>query len=1174
MSSSFVHLHNHSCYSLLDGLSRIDDLIESAVAHDMPALALTDHGVMFGAIEFVEQARSRGVKPIVGCEVYVADRPLEERASAGAENYHLVLLAENETGYRNLMQLTTQAHLRGFYRKPRVDHALLEKHAEGLVCLSGCASGELAGRIQKDDMVGAAELADWYRQVFAGRYYLELQFHNLDFQHKINRGVIELGKQFDLPMVATNDVHYVYARQARAHEILLCIQTQTSMSDPKRMRLDTEEFYLKSPEQMDELFGHVPGALSNTLEVAERCNLNLSFGQLQFPQVDIPEGQTAVQHLRRLCHEGLARRYPGGDSRATERLDYELSIVEHTGFVDYLLLVHDVIAFARGRGIGVGPGRGSSAGSIAAYCLFITSVDPLAQELSFERFLNPERVTMPDMDLDFADDRRDEVLRYVSDKYGRERVAQIITFGTIGPRAGVRDVGRAMNVPLSDVDRVAKLIPPMCNKLAKAKAEVPELAQLYESDTTIHEVLDMVEDLEGVARHASTHAAGVVIARDPLIEHVPLYKVPKNDSVTTQFAMSSIEKIGLLKMDFLGLRTLTILQRACTFVEQSTGGKLEPEDIPLEDSSIYQLLATGETFGIFQFDGEGMRKAIKSVRPTEFKHVVALNALYRPGPMDSIPKFAACKNGEAEVAYAHPAMEEVLGETFGVVVYQEQVMRLAVLVAGYTMGEGDLLRRAMAKKKPEELAKHREQFISGAEERGTSREVATNLFDIFERFAFYAFPKAHAAAYAMITCRTAWLKANHPREYLAGFMSAERENSEKVAEALAECRRLKIAILPPDINHSDLDFGLEEGGIRFGLSAIKHVGAGAIEAILRERHDGGAFASLEDFSTRVDWSAVNKRVIESMARCGALDSLGVERARILASLDRIVQFGAQVRRALAAGQVSLFGEAEQPAAVLPLALADAATVEDRVAWEQEMLGMSLTRHPVIDAESAFREVGALPVSAVNMETASGPISIGGLVRGLHPFSTRAGQPMATFSLTDLQASIDMIAFSRVYDKVRIKLQDNVILVVDGKMESSDGHRRLMVDAVYTVEEAHERAAPVPKRTERAVASLPGAASSPPPSNSPNGHETPRHVTIQFTRSADRQEDLRRLMEVYDLLQRNPGSDYVELYVRHDGQVRGVPLPNRTTGLDSAAKEQLRRLLGDEAIRIVSEGAAA
>jgi DNA polymerase-3 subunit alpha len=1134
----------------------------------MPALALTDHGTMFGAIDFYSRAKALDVKPIIGCEVYVSDRPLEERPRPGAQNFHLVLLAENETGYRNLIELTTRAHLDGFYRKPRVDRALIEKHSGGLICLSGCASSELATFLLNGDMREAEECADWYRQIFPDCYFLEVQFHNLEMQKTINQGVVHLSQKLGLPLVATNDVHYVRQRNAEAHEILLCIQTQTTLTDPKRMRFDTEEFYLKSTREMSDLFGHLPGAISNTLAIAERCNLELTFGRPLVPRFATGDGRSAEEQLRVLCQDGLRARYPDTPEEARSRLDYELSIIEQTGFADYILLVHDVIRFARERGIAVGPGRGSAAGSIVAYCLKVTNVDPISNGLSFERFLNPERVSMPDMDLDFADDRRDEVIRYVTEKYGRDRVAQIITFGTIGPRAGVRDVGRVLGMSYADVDRVAKLIPYMCSRTARAKEEVPELQQLYDNDPAMRRLLNTVEDLEGVARHASTHAAGVVIAEGALTEHVPLYKVPKNELITSQYAMDSIEKIGLLKMDFLGLRTLTILERTRQFIKQTAGVDLDIERIPLEDRSIYDLLSSGDTFGIFQVDGVGMRKLIKQLQPTEFEHVVALNALYRPGPMEHIPEFAARKNGQRQVTYDHPALAEVLEDTYGIVVYQEQVMQLAVRVAGYSMGEGDLLRRAMGKKKPEELAKHREQFIERAAERGTDRDVAEHLFDVIEPFAGYAFNKAHSAAYSVITCQTAYLKANYPREFMAGLLSAEKENGERVSDALAECRRLGIAILPPDVNMGGLDFTLEADGIRFGLSAIKHVGKGAIESILAARVEDGPFTSLTNFCERVDWTAVNKRLIEAFARSGALDCLDVERARVLKNLDRICSFGVALQRQRLAGQVSLFGDSSAPAATLALELETAATLEQKIEWEQELLGAALSRHPVADAASRFREVDALPLEDVTPEHHNGSVRVGGMVRGTRSISTRDGRPMARFQLTDLRTTLECIAFSRNYDKIQEKLVDGEIVAVDGRLDGSDGGLRLIADAVWSVEEAagRPRRPPNGKRNGNGHAangngSAPEKESVAEPSGAPAGAAV-RRVSIEICRGDDRPADLDLVVEVYSALRRFPGTDEVEILVRHGPRMFSVPLPNRTTGYCDSLEQLLRGLVGD------------
>jgi len=1172
MTQSFVHLHCHSEFSLLDGMSRIGDLVQTATDAGMPALALTDHGTMFGAIEFYSKAREKGVKPIIGCEVYVADRPLDEKADSRAQNYHLVLLAENEEGYRNLIRLTTEAHLRGFYRKPRIDHALLERHSAGLICLSACANGELARIIQAGDLPAAEEKADWYHQVFGDRYYLELQYHELDFQPTINQGILHLSQKLNLPLVATNDVHYVRSAHAGAHDVLLCIQTQTTMSDPKRMRLGTQQFYLKSPDEMRALFEGYPGAISNTLAIAERCNLDIAFGRPQLPHFEAPTGQSPREYLRSLCEEGVRSRYAAVTDEIRERLEYELSVIVDTGFVDYYLVVHDVIWFARGAGIAVGPGRGSAAGSIVAYVLYLTNVDPIAHGLSFERFLNPARVTMPDMDLDFADDRREEVIQYVAQKYGRERVAQIITFGTLGARAGVRDVGRALGMSYPDVDRVAKLVPFMCSKIAKAKEEAAELQQLYDGDPAMRRLLDTVEDLEGVARHASTHAAGVVISRDPLTEHVPLYKVPKNGQVTTQYAMGSIEQIGLLKLDFLGLRTLTILERARSFVRQSAGEDFKLDDIPLDDPRIYELLSTGETFGIFQVDGNGMRRLLRDLKPSEFNHIVALVALYRPGPMEHIDEFVARKNGLREVRYIHPALEEVLRETYGIVVYQDQVMRLAVRIAGYTMGEADLLRRAMGKKKPEELAKHRDTFIERAAKLGTDAKTARKLFDIVEPFAGYAFNKAHAAAYAVITCQTAFFKAVYPREYMAGYLSAEKDNAEKVADAMAECRRLGITILGPDINLSRTDFSLEDGGIRFGLSAVKHVGSGAIESILTVREQGGRFSSLEEFCSRIDWRVVNKRMLETLIRCGALDSFGIERGRLLGSLDRIVGFGTRLQRAAAAGQTTLFGDVEEPVDMLQLAVCEAVPLETRLAWEQELLGTYISPHPLAEAEKKLADAHAISVGDVTSDQHGKRIAVLGMVNAVRSFSTKQGKPMCSFQLSGLRSNLEVLVFSRHYQKLQGKLEEHAIVVVEGKFDAEEGRLRLLADAIELLEDVLSGAVPVNGNGRAGPQSSPNgnghgsAGSMSEPSSAEAAGSAAWKITIEVERGSDKAHDIARILQVYQTLQRYRGQDEVEILVRQGASVRTIPLPNRNVGFCEQLKSELESLLAENSWR--------
>ncbi len=990
---------------------------------------------------------------------------------------------------------------------------------------------------------------------------MEIQHHGLDIDARLVDGATRVARRLDLPLIATNDVHYVRADHARTHELLLCIQTQTTMDDPKRMRLETPEFYLKTPDEMHGLFSNYPESLSNSVAIAERCNLELTFGRTQLPRFETPNGKSSEAYLRELCAKGLTGRYGEVTGPIQTRLDYELDVICTTGFVDYFLLVHDVIRFAREAGIAVGPGRGSSAGSIVAYVLHLTDIDPIVHGLSFERFLNPQRVTMPDMDLDFADDRRDEVIRYVTEKYGRDHVAQIITFGTLAPKAGMRDVGRVQGMPLQDVERVARLVPQLCSRLAQAKADVPELKQLYEGDPSMRDFMDTVETLEGVARHASTHPAGVVISLDPLAEHVPLYKVPKNDQVTTQYAMSSIEQMGLLKLDLLGLRTLTILQRAQRFVEQTTGQPFDLDNIPLDHPSIYELLRTGETFGVFQVDSDGFRRLLRGLQPEVFEHIVALNALYRPGPMQEIPKYVERRHGREQVHYIHPALKEVLEPTHGIFVYQEQVMRLFIEVAGYSPGEADLIRRAMSKKKAAELAKHYEIFLERAEAHGTNRDVAQQLWNIVEPFASYAFNKSHSAAYAVTTCRTAYLKANYPREYMAGLLSAETDRSDRIADAMADCRRLGIEILPPDINASAIDFTLDGEGIRFGLRAIKNVGS-AIESVLRARTEGGPFASLDDFCVRVDWQAVNKRVIDSLARCGAFDSLGVDRGRAVAGVDRIVAFGSQMQRAAAAGQVSLFGDVAASPAMLELGVAEAASLQERAAWEQELLGTVVSPHPLTCAESDIRSSGAVMVSEVIANGNGQVVTVAGMVRGLRTRSTKLGQPMAVLQLADLNKSLEVVVFSRTYERVGPTLAENAIVVVDGKFDVAEGPLRLLADAIYSLEEAKKRRSGADVRPD-AVSARSGTNGKKSNGSGSFGRaaQISRHrLVIEFPRGDDRVEDLERLERVYAVLQRHHGADEVEMRVRYGNNFRSLALPNKTVAVCEQLEEELGKLL--------------
>jgi DNA polymerase-3 subunit alpha len=1164
--SEFVHLHVHSDYSLLDGLGRIPLLVQQAHEQRMPALALTDHGVMFGVVDFYEQAAAAGLKPIIGFEAYVSDRPQHER---GGEIYHLTLLAENEIGYRNLMQLTTKAHLTGFYRKPRVDHELLAQHNEGVICLSGCASSEIARAILDGNLESAQELADWYRTIYSGRFYLELQHHGLDFQKRLNEGLLHLHTTMGIPVVATNDVHYVRREHAVIHEVLLCVQTQTTLTDEKRMRFGSQEFYLKSAEEMESLFGHVPTALSNTLAIAERCNLELNFGRLQLPCPPIPTGLTPEKYLRQLCEAGIHSRY-GAEITDTirQRLEYELDIIEKTGYVNYFLLVNDFIQFARQRGIGIGV-RGSAGGSIVAYALKITSIDPLAHGLSFERFLNPERVSMPDVDIDIADDRRDEVIRYVTERFGRDHVAQIITFGTFAARAAVRDVGRAQGLPLAHIDHIAKLIPFQAD-LAEALASVPELRSLYNGDPIIRTVIDTARELEGIARHASTHAAGVVISADPLAAHVPLFKLPKSEVVTTQYAMGPLEKLGLLKMDFLGLRTLTVLQRATKLVEQVTGEPIDIESLPLDDPATFDLLARGETFGVFQVDGVGMRRLLRELRPNRFEDIVALIALYRPGPMQFIDEFVRRRNGMAPITYPHPSMESALAETYGIPVYQEQVVRMVVEIAGFSAGKADIVRKAMGKKQPELMAKYRADFVAGAMAKGTAPTVAEQLFDIIQEFSGYGFNKAHSAAYAVVTYHTAYLKAHYPAPYMAAYLSAERENSEKVAEALNECRRLKIPVLPPDVNRSELDFSLEDGAIRYGLGAIKNLGTNAAEGIIAERRERGPFTSIGDFCRRLDQRLVNKRALESLIKCGALDSLG-ERGQLLVNLDRLVAFGARAAREAASGQVSLFADSAQETVDLHLQPCSPADLRQRLAWEKELIGTYLSEHPLERAMDHLHRLGAQPLGEIDNTFEGQVVTVGGSISAVRTFTTRKGEQMAAIQLSDLEASIEVVVYPRVYSHYRELIAPDTVVVIAGMVGVREDHIEVRADSIVSLEAA-VRAQP----SELKMGGDTAENRQPIPFRRPEMSKSllrePSKLIIDFVRSADRAGDLRRIVAIYEAILRYPGTDQVVLMVRTGTHAHPLNLPIDTAQVSPALYTELQKIAPDISFREEQIGA--
>ncbi|MDK2817020.1 MAG: polymerase subunit alpha [Moorella sp. (in: firmicutes)] len=1051
--NSFVHLHVHSEYSLLDGAGRIKDLVRAAREMGMPALALTDHGVMYGAVEFYKAAREEGIKPIIGCEVYVAPRSRHDREPHRDDyQYHLVLLAADANGYRNLAALVSAAYLEGFYYKPRVDRELLSRHSQGLIALSACLAGEVPGWLLKDQEDKAYEAAAWLKEVFGREnFYLELQDQGLAEQRKINRRLIELGRRLNLPLVATNDVHYVFQDQARVHDILLCIQTGKTLNDPNRLRFPNTQFYLKSPGEMAALFTEVPSALTNTLAIAERCNFDFTFGQLHLPAYRVPAGEDTASYLRRLCYEGFNRRYPRDDGTARQRLDYELAIIEQMGYPGYFLIVWDIVNFARRRGIPVGPGRGSAAGSLVAYCLGITAVDPLRYNLLFERFLNPERVSMPDIDIDFCFERRDEVIQYVQEKYGREHVAQIITFGTMAARGAVRDVGRVLGMPLSEVDRIARLVPlELGITLDRALATTPELKESYESSTAVRELLDTARALEGMPRHASTHAAGIVITQEPLTHYLPLQK--NGEAVTTQFPMQVVEELGLLKMDILGLRTLTVIDRACRAIRMNYGRDLDLENLPLDDEATYRLLASGETSGIFQLESSGMRAILKELKPERFEDIIALVALYRPGPLGSgmVEDFIERKHGLKPITYLHPALEPILKDTYGVILYQEQVMRIASELAGFTLGQADILRRAMGKKKPEVLAAQREHFLAGAVKKGLPEEIALKIFELMEYFAGYGFNASHSAAYALVAYQTAYLKAHYPAELMGALLSSVAEHLDKMGPYLAECQRLGIKVLPPDVNESGVDFTIAGGHIRFGLAAVKNVGRAAVEAIIAAREAGGPFTSLLDFCRRVDSRLANKRVVESLIRCGAFNSLHPNRRQLLAILDSCFELAAQRQEERRSGQISLLDMVPEEVNEPPLPdLADFSRA-DILAMEKELLGFYLSGHPLEPYAAALQQFVSHTLADLAEIPDGSQVVLGGLVSGLRRLVTRKGEPMAILTLEDFSGQGEVVLFPRVYSQGRAWLAPDRAVIVYGHTDKQEEGVQVLADQVKPV----------------------------------------------------------------------------------------------------------------------------
>lgn len=1064
--SEFVHLHLHTQYSLLDGACRIPELLNLAQSYKMDSLAITDHGNMFGAIDFYLEAQKAGIKPIIGCEVYVAPGSRLDKTSLGIDEatYHLILLAKDETGYHNLMKLVSIGYLEGFYYRPRIDKEALSQYQKGLIGLTACLKGEIPALLQQRRFNDALKNADTFLNIFGrDNFYLEIQQNLIPEQKIVNEGLIKISKELNIPLIATNDVHYLTKENAASHEALLCIQTQTTLDDPKRMRFQTDEFYFKSPQEMKDLFRDTPEAIANAVEVAGRCNLELDFSKVHLPRYEAPLGKAKDEFLRELCEPGLKAKFPQPAPYIKERLEHELKIIKEMGFVSYFLIVWDFIHYAKSNHIPVGPGRGSAAGSLVSYLLGITDVNPLKYGLLFERFLNPERLGLPDIDIDFCYERRDEVIDYVTKKYGQENVAQIITFGTMQARAVVRDVGRVMGMSYVDVDHIAKMIPADINMTLKDALESEaELNNLYKNDPQIAKLIDTALSLEGLNRHASTHAAGVVIADKPLNNYMPLFKT-QDDQITSGYSMGVLEKIGLLKVDFLGLRTLTVILQAQEIIKKIKGKIVDIENLPLDDQNTYKLLGSGQTIGVFQVESSGMRDLLKKLEPQAFEDLIALLALYRPGPIGSgmLDDFMQRRHKRVPIKYDHKSLEPILKDTYGIMVYQEQIMQISSELAGFSLAQADLLRRAMSKKIPEVMEKQRKNFVLGSIKNGISESVANRIFDQIEYFSGYGFNRSHSAAYAMISYRTAYLKANFPVEFMSALLTSERDNTDKIVEYVNECSRMGLKILPPDINESDGLFRvLDNKTIRFGLLAVKNVGRGAIESIIGSREKEGLFKSLEDLAGRIDLRLVNRKVLESLIKCGALDLFGMPRAQMASMLDNILEGASRMQKEKTKGQMSFFDQAFSKDAFKSSANNFTAVKEwpepQLLAFEKEMLGFYVTGHPLAHYASELKRFTSSSTANLIQYNDGQEIKIVGLISKIKQTVTRAKQEkMAILKLEDLEGVVEVLVFPAVFQKASRYIQPNTVALVRGRLNLKEDSPKIIANDLFPMDEVYK-----------------------------------------------------------------------------------------------------------------------
>lgn len=1147
---SFVHLHTHTAYSLLDGEGTIPKLIERAKELGQTAMAITDHGNMYGVIDFYECAKQNGIKPIIGCEVYVAARSRFDKVhELDSQSCHLILLAENDVGYHNLMKLVSAGFIEGFYYRPRIDMDILREHNEGIIALSACMSGVLSRQLLSGNYDEAKRRAQEFLDIFGrDRYFIEIQDHGIFEQKKLNRDLISIARELNIDIVATNDIHYTLKRDAEYQDVLMCIQMGKTVDDDDRMKMDCDQLYLKSEEEMTELFSYIPEALENTQKIADRCNVEIEFGKFHLPKFEIPNGLTAYEYLKQLVDRGMRERYPNADESVVSRMQYELDTISQMGYVDYFLIVWDFIHYAKSHGIPVGPGRGSAAGSVVAYCLHITDVDPIKYSLIFERFLNPERVSMPDIDIDFCYVRRGEVIDYVNRKYGSDNVAQIVTFGTMAARLAIRDVGRALNIPYGRVDEVAKQVPNELKMTIKKALTVNyKLKELYDSSAEIKKLIDTAIELEGLPRHTSTHAAGVVITSGGIGNFVPLQK--NDDVITTQFTMTTIERLGLLKMDFLGLRTLTVIQDAVMHIKQAHGADVNIENLDMDDAAVYEMISRGETDGVFQLESGGMKQFMKELKPTSIEDIIAGISLYRPGPMDSIPMYVANKNNPSMVKYKHPMLEHILNMTYGCIVYQEQVMQIVRELGGYSLGRADLVRRAMSKKKADVMQKERQNFIYGTDEggvhvdgavaRGIDEKTAASIFDEMMDFASYAFNKSHAAAYAVVAYRTAWLKCHYPVEFFAALLTSFIDNVSKISKYIEVVKRLGIEMLPPSINKSGKDFSVDNGCLRFGLAAVKNVGGAVVDEIAAERETGGDFIGLTDFCKRMVSRKMNKRVVESLIKCGAFDEFGLKRAQLFRAYERVMDDAQYAAKNTMPGQLDMFsmmsGEAERNADNFEDCREFPET--ELLAMEKESIGMYVSGHPLDSKAAAVRAASTASISDIienedKRFNIGSQVTVSGIITKVRNQLTKKGDMMRYVEFEDLTASMEVIIFPGQLRRFADIAVEGSIVTISGNLDiSDDAPPKLRLEDMRMLDE-----------TARKRARL--------------------YLRLDST-------DTVVLNEVKRILKAESGDVSVVIKYSDNGQVVAAPKSMMVKRNDERT-EILKKLLGDENVRLVEK----